>query len=98
MYALMPHGCMFCVLHVYLNISDGFICLVSLQIVNETAAVNAEAAEAGFDITEVDTDQLRGAIEEGGIILDVEGAQDGIDGMLEEAAADEIVEGHQYFE
>lgn len=70
----------------------------SVKLINETAAANAEAAEAGFDIADIDADQVRGAIEEGGTVLDIQGAEGGIEEMLQEAAADEIVEGHQYFE
>lgn len=64
--------------------------------------MNAEATRAGGGLEELDVEEVVGAAEEiakeAGVAYGVEGAEGGFEQMAEEAAANEIVEGHQYFE
>lgn len=73
-----------------------------IQGVQTAAAMNAEATEAGAGVQEVDFEALAEAGneigQEAGLAYGVEGAEGGVGQMVEAAAADEIVEGHQYYE
>eukprot|EP00903_Cladosiphon_okamuranus_P009856 g9366.t1 len=70
--------------------------------VKTAAVMNAEATEAGRGLEHMDMEEIVEAAEEAGkeagFAAKIEGAEGGLGQMAEEAAADEIVQGHQYFE
>lgn len=74
----------------------------SLQGVKAAAAMNAQATEAGAGVEAINFRALAevagGVGKEAGVAAGVKGAEGGVEQMVEEAAANEIVEGHQYFE
>lgn len=68
------------------------------QGVKTAAVMNEEATEAGAGLEDMDMEEVVEAGREAGVAYGVDGAEGGLEQMAEEAAADEIVEGHQYFE
>lgn len=69
-----------------------------LQGVKKAAVMNEEATKLGAGLEDMDMEEVVEAAEEAGVAHGVDGAQGGLEQMVEEAAADEIVEGHHYFE
>lgn len=74
----------------------------NLQVVKEAVVINQGAADGGGGVETLDFDQVNAVVQEGakeaGQVCGVDGAEEGIEQMATNFAADEIVEGHQYFE
>lgn len=48
------------------------------QVITEIAAANSEAADTGLNVADIDPNEVRGVLEEGGQLFEVQGAGEGL--------------------